>query len=795
MTSQTTPPADHFASFTLGDWLVEPRACQISRGDTVEKLRPQLVELLICLARRPGEIVLKDEILAEVWSDQFIAESGLSRCIAELRQLLQDDAHAPRYIETILKRGYRLTAPVAWLDQTAGDTVPGRAEPVAAAPEAAVTIPTEPASAPAHAGARFGRRTRVWVSVALVIAAAGIVVVFLMMRTPARVLTERDTVLLADVRNATGDRVFDDALRLALAVNLEQAPFLRILPQEAVRAALVRAGRSPDERVVGTVALDVCRREGAAVLLAGSIASLGSRYAVGLEAIACATGESIGRELVEADRKERVLTALEQAATRIRRKLGESYDSLRQHDVPLARATTPSLEALKALTAGDVNRDHARVGEALAFYRQATQLDPEFALAWARRGAAAVNLGLGEEAIPAFRRAYELRDRVSPPEGFYIAAHYFRNVEGDPQKTIEAYQSWKRMYPGSPVPPTNLASILAGVMGQYDAALPEGREAVRLAPYSSLAYRSLVLACRGSGRIDEAKKAVAEVARRGVDDAILHIQLLNLALIDGDRVALERETRWASNDPMAALQAARLRASAAMAGGRLSEARRLWEEALARADAIGPPRRVADVRLDQAEAEALLGNPRAARAAAEAALSVDKRAVTLVRAAMVFALAGDPARARLFLDDAARQTVPNPASLRVWFPVANALVAAGLGRADDAIGILKPVARFERGSDFGLVPLGVRALVQRSARRPSDAVAAFDELIRLRPIEPSSPWVPFAQLTLGRVLRESGDTARSLAAYDAFLDSWKDADRDAPILKVARSERAAVSGR
>ncbi len=795
MTSCTPPPAARLPSFTVGDWLVEPKACQISRGDTVEKLRPQLVDLLVCLARRPGEIVLKEEILAEVWSAQFIAESGLSRCIAELRQLLRDDAHAPRYIETVLKRGYRLIAPVVWLETTTpDDTEPDRIEP---RPEVADGGASEPAVAPAGASGRkrwsVAWRRGAWVAAAVGLLATVSAAVTMLMRSPVRALTERDTVLLADVSNATRDRVFDDALRMALAVNLEQAPFLRILPQEAVRAALVRAGRSPDERVIGPVALDACRREGAAVLLAGSITPLGTRYAVGIEAIACATGESLGRALAEADGKEDVLTALEQAATFIRQKLGESRDSLRQFDVPLVRGTTSSLEALKALTLGDVNRDHARLGEAISLYRQATDLDPGFALAWARRGAAAWNLGLAEEAIPAFRRAYDLRDRVSPPEAFYIAAHYHRLVEGDPQKTIDAYQAWKRMYPGSPVPPTNLAGVFSSLMGQYDAALPEAREAVRLAPYSSLAHRSLVLACRGSGRIAEARKAIADATSRGVDDPLIHAQLLNLALLEGDQGALEREIRWAAGDPMAALLTSRLRASAAMAGGRLRDGRRLWLEALTRADEIGPARRVADVRLYQAEAEALVGDPRAARAAAEAGLSADKRAITLVRAAIVFALVGDPARARTLLDDATRQTVPDPASLRVWLPVANALVVAGLGRADEAIGILKPVVRFERGSDFSLVPLGVRALVQRSARRPSDAAAAFDELIRLRPIEPASPWVPFARLSVARALRGSADAARTLAAYDAFLESWKDADADAPLLKVARRERAAVT--
>ena len=804
MASNTAPDPARLVPFTVGDWLVEPKACRLSRGDTVVKLRPQLTDLLVCLARRAGQIVLRDEILAEVWPQQYIAESGLSRCVAELRQSLQDDAQQPRCIETFPKRGYRLIAPVMWLEhEQPADTAPVEAPPLQAAAASGTTdvAPADGAvvvtSTDPPAGDRPAARSHRGVSVlaAVGLLAIGIVAVTLMTRSQTSALTERDTVLLADVSNTTGDRVFDDTLRLALAVDLEQAPFLRILPRDAVRAAVVRTGRPPDERVVGPLALDVCRREGAAVLLAGSIARLGTRYAVGVEAIACGTGEEVARALVETDSKEQVLTALEQAARRIRERLGESRESLRQHDVPLVRATTPSLDALKALTMGDDNRDHARLDAALTCYRQATELDPGFALAWARRGAAARNRGFIEEAMPAFRRAYELRERVSPPERFYIAAHYYLTVAGEPEKAMETYQAWKRMYPGSAVPPTNLAAVFSSLMGQYDAALPEAREAVRLAPHSSLAYGNLIGACRGAGRIAEARTIATEVASRGVDDQIIHEHLLHLALFDGDKIALDREISWASADPMAALLTLRLRASAAMAGGRLREARQRWEEALKKADQIGPARRVAETRLFQAEAEALVGDARIARSAAEAALAAHTEPATLVRSAMVFALVGDQIRARAILDDIARQPVPDPAALLVWLPVAQALVQTGLGHADDAIGILQKVARFERGGDFRLVPLGARALVHRAARRPLDAVAAFDELIRFRAIDPASPWVAVARLGLARALRESGDTGRSLAAYEAFLDSLKDADPDAPLLAVARRERAAVMPR
>jgi tetratricopeptide (TPR) repeat protein len=615
----------------------------------------------------------------------------------------------------------------------------------------------------------------------------------LLLRSPASALAERDTVLLADVRNTTGDRVFDDTLRLAVAVNLEQAPFLRILPRDAVRAAVARTGRSPEEHVVGPLALDLCRREGAAVLLAPSIAPLGSRYAVGVEAIACRTGEEIGRALEEVMDKEHVLEALGRASTRIRELLGEARESLLQHDVPLVQGTTSSLAALKALTLGDFNREHAHLEDALAFYRQATELDPLFALAWARRGAAAANLDLREEALPAVRRAYELRARVTPPEAFYITAHYHRTIAGEPEKAIDTYRAWKRMYPGSVVPPTNLGSVLSAWMGQYDAALPEAREAVALAPYSSVAAIVPAGACRGAGRIAEAKTALAQALARGADDHLVHRHLLQVALFEGDRPAIEREVQWAAKgSPLGPLIVTHLRALEAMAAGRLREGRALIAQAVAAADRTGVGRRVAHVRHDQAAAEALVGDPRNAPRALEAAVAVDPRPETRVFSALVFAVLDDVSRAQALVDDIQSETL-EAESRRVWLPVARALIAAARGNAELARAELRPVRPYERGSEFTLIPIAARGIVALKTQDGPGAAAAFEEVIRLRSVDPASPWVTYARLGLARALRDCGDAARSAAAYDALLEAWTHADADAPLLKTVRRERASLS--
>ncbi len=331
------------ADFRVGEWLVEPSLDRLSRDGTVLRLRPQLMDFLVLLAQHAGQTVSKDLILAEVWRGQLVAESGMTRCISEIRQALCDDAHEPKTVQTIRKRGYRLVAPVVFLDTRGASGVerhvsppPLPAEPEEPFPEAATALPG-PRRFPRRVGWTVGSVFGMTLLAALAWGTGG------WTRTP--VLSDRDTVMLADVTNTTGDSAFDGTLRLALAVHLGQAPFLHILSEDHVRSVLALTGRSANQPVVGAVALEVCRHEDAAVLLAGSIARLGSHYAVGIEAISCRSGETIGRELVEVDGKEQVLTELGAAAARLRRTLGESRASLRHHAVPIVQATTPSREA------------------------------------------------------------------------------------------------------------------------------------------------------------------------------------------------------------------------------------------------------------------------------------------------------------------------------------------------------------------------------------------------------------------------------------------------------------------
>jgi len=380
---------------------------------------------------------------------------------------------------------------------------------------------------------------------------------------------------------------------------------------------------------------------------------------------------------------------------------------------------------------------------------------------------------------------------VSQPERFFIEGLYHRFVAGDPETAIEIFRAWKRTYPGSPIPPNYIAATLSDEMGEYEAAVAEAREAVRLAPGTNWPYNNLAQALWGSGRFGELKMVIAEAARRGLDDMSMHSYLMGVALIEGDRDAVERETRWGLERPEHALLWRRLRGMQAETTGRLAEARRWFMEALERTGEHSSPAAAAAVHIDMADLESLLGEPGAARRHVAAALALDTSSATLPGAALALAVAGDGAGARARLQDLAPVAATDPARLRVWLAVVEAVLAAREGRGEEALRILQPAARFEKGNDFVTVPLYVRGLAAASAGRPAEAAAAYGEVVRLHMIA-WGPVLPAARLGLARALRDAGDRPGSLAAYDALLESWKDADRDARLLKVVELERKAV---
>src|ERR1051325_4161614 len=344
---------------------------------------------------------------------------------------------------------------------------------------------------------------------------------FYIYKRNSKPLTERDTVLLADFVNSTGEPVFDGTLKQALAVNLGQTPFLNLFPEDRVRETLRFMGRSPDDRITRDVGREICERQGIKAMLTGTIATLGSHYFITLEAMNPRSGDTIARESIEADSKEKVLSALGTAASNLRKKLGESLSSIQKYDVGIEQATTSSLEALKAYSMGNEERSKGRTRESLPFYKRAVELDPNFAMAYARIGVYYGNQEQLDAAKQYVQKAYDLRDRVSERERLYIVEKYYTYITGEIDKAVETQKTWARLYPNDFIPHNNL-SLNYKLLGNFEEALKEGLEAVRLSPNNASARDNVVASFVGLGRIDEAEQAVREIEKINPDALSVH---------------------------------------------------------------------------------------------------------------------------------------------------------------------------------------------------------------------------------------------------------------------------------
>ena len=784
--------------FTVGDWLVEPKACRASRGDRVVKLRPQLADLLACLARRAGEIVLKDEILAEVWPGQYIAESGLSRCVAELRQVLQDDAQEPRFIQTFPKRGYRLIAPVVWLDdgeRQGGATVKAAPERESAEVGLGAAVhrrPAEPAAeAPLAARPMTRRRRGAWIVAGLGLLAIGVVTVVVLPRSPASVLTEQDAVLLA-FENKTGDPVFDDTVPLAVSIQLEQSPYLGLLSPARIREALRMMRRAPETPLTRQVGMEICERVGARALIVTSVARLGSQYAVGLEAVACGTGRVLARRQATLDRKEGVLGALERAAVEIRRAVGEPTTSIDRFSVPI-EATTSSLEALRAVRRGDVARESGQNGVALGLYREAVALDGDFALAFSRLGATVLVEGTEAEAFSAFERAFALRQHVTLPERLEIEAAYHRHVTGERARVVEALELLKRSYPRRALIRRNLVEEHTQA-GRYDAALSEAGEAVRLEPNSAMNLAALARAHLYLHQLAKARAVAEEALAHGGVSPMIHVILFQCALAGGDQGLLARVRAWAAEHPEAAGYWLDVEAEEAVNRGRLREAGSLLQQAGAWATAQGAPATASVLRLRIARYEALCGLGTQAMRRVDAEMSrPDVGPVLRMDAVKVAISAGEFDRAERLLDNLAREGHPGASQPGATFARAyRAAIAAHRGQPARALEMLAPLQPFELGLAYGFIPLFERAKAHLQTGDWANARLAFEAILAHSTVDSGRKLLPHAQLGLARTLARAGDAAASRRTYEQFFDRWRRADPDLPVLLQARREYDAL---
>ena len=662
------------------------------------------------------------------------------------------------------------------------------ATPVAGGTSAAVSVPSQPTSGVAVATSISKGR---WPLMAGAIAALAAITVgsyFFTHRAPK--LTGKGSIVLADFTNTTGDAVFDDALRQGLAAQLAQSPFLNILSDQQIRQELRFMGQTPTARLTNDLARQVCQRTQSAAVLDGSIAQIGSTYNLVLNALNCASGEMLATASSQATDKNQVLGSLGKIAEEIRGKLGESLASIQKYNTPIAEATTSSLEALKAFSLGMQARANKGEDSAAPFFKQAITLDPNFAMAYAVLGQVESNLGEKSVASEYTKKAYDLRDRASELEKFYIESHYYENVTGDSEQAIQVYLLWAQTYPQDSIPHNNLA-VSYTQLGQWQKALPEALDAHRLAPEESISYMVVGATYLGLGRFDEAKAILNDALSRKLEVPNFHRVLYLIAFAQNDQPAAAHELSILSNSaPDVAAAALALAAPSEAYFGHLAKARALSQRAIAEAESLGRKESAGYALASLASIEAEVEDSAGARKDAAAALFIDSSIRTRTEAAYSFARAGDSARAESLVGEMAKERPSDTVGNMIVLPTIRADAELGRNNPGKAVEILQPVVPYDLANFARVLSAYGRGRAYLLLHKGTEAAAEFQKVLDHPGVVLNSVVGPLAHLQLGRAYAMAGDESKARAAYQDFFALWKDADADIPILKQAKAEYA-----
>ena len=649
------------------------------------------------------------------------------------------------------------------------------------------TAPSAPSVPLSRLGLGSRKRLLVVMLVAGMVALAGIVTRRLRSKP---VLNETDPVLISGFENNTGDPVFDATLEQAISVQLAQSPFLNLLSDARIQATLKLMTQPADAQLTPDVTRDLCQRAGGKAYIAGSISTLGSQYVIGLKAINCQTGDSLAQEQVTAAGKEQVLKALDAAAAKLRGKLGESLSSTQKFDTPLEQATTPSLEALKAYSLGHRTPSDA---DAVPFFKRAIELDPDFALAYAALGIAYSNLSEPGQASANAAKAYELRERTSELEKFNVTADYYQVVTGELDKANQTCELWAQTYPRDHSP-HNLLGVNYEFLGQYEKAVAENLEAIRLNPDSAVLYSNLMEDYTALDRLDAVKATYRQAVERKNDNPFVHADLYGVAFLEGDRAEMERQVAWAAGNPGAEDWLLSLESSTQAFFGHLGKAREFSRRAVDSAANGGQKETAALWKMSATLREAETGNLKQARQDTKAALATASTRDVQTLAALALARSAEPAQAENMANDLAKRFPLNTVINYYWLPTIRAAIEIDRHNPAQAIEILQAAAPYERGypnPQIGgglLYPVYVRGQAYLLLRRGGDAAVEFQKLIDHRSIVQNSLLGVLAHLGLARALALQGDVTKSRSAYQDFFALWKDADAGIPILQQAKAE-------
>lgn len=756
--------------YVFGKFHLDPLKGRLRHDDTPVTLPNKVIQTLTYLVTHAGREVSKQELLDAVWPGRVVEEANISQNVFLLRRMFAEHGEDPQLIVTLPGRGYRFTGEVSVCTP-----------PRAAGGNDASASPSASSGAPATQSVS-GQRWWRWAFWPVASVLAGLVgaAVFWMLHARTRAPAAPMEVVLADFKNATGDPVFDAALDRAVAIDLAQSPFLKVLTRSEVGGELRSMGLGPEAPLPPDTAQQVCQRRQGQAVISGIIARLGEAYMLALGAVDCDSGERLAAVKTEVRRKEDVLPAIDRLSAQLRRQLGESAGSVRRHSLPLERVTTASLDALKAYSLATRLRYQGRETEALELFRQAVEFDPKFASAYAAIGVSYYNLGQPERAAPYLKQAYALRARTDAHEHFVIEALYYDLALADDKQAILTYNAWKQFYPRDATPWINLASDYLDI-GDYAQAIAAAREAVRLAPGNYLSYENLAEAALGAGRLAEAQSACRQAFARGLDGVSLRGVLYRVGWLKGNPRLMAEQLAWAKGRAEQPLMLG-IAANAAAAEGRMVQARRLFEQAVALARSESRSEWPAELREREIEALAAVGELREARALAGTTPGLDQ----LDDAPLLYAELGEDDRAVASVRAQSMRHPQATVTSNVRLPYVEASVALHRGRPQAALTRLQPAL------PYAWRDLRVPTLLAEALLRAGEAREAAEEYrdILAHPSVEVSPAYALAWLGLAQAESRLGDRQQAREAYRQFFARWARATPSLAVVREARREQS-----
>jgi eukaryotic-like serine/threonine-protein kinase len=812
--------------FRFGEFELDAPGRTLRRDDNPVTLNRRAFDVLLYLVQNPGRLLTRDELLSNIWPDTFVDENSLAQSISALRRALEEKPGDNDYIVTLPGRGYQFVSPVELIAPASPSIVADLAtvSPATVSPATVlndgptqlliqqhtittsiVTEEKEQLRLPASRRSWPTRGTMGTGVLLLVLIILGGIGYAVHLRFAHR-LTGKDTVVLADFANKTGDPVFDDTLKTALSVALHQSPFLGVLSDNKVAATLKLMSRPDGTRLTPEVVRDVCQRAGSKAYIAGSIASLGSQYVLELDAVNCQSGDTLAQEQATALAKEKVLDALGTAASELRAELGESLATVQKFDVPLDQATTPSLEALKAYSLAEKAMGGKDPSAALPYSQHAIELDPNFAMAYSQVGATYYTLQEPARANEYYAKAFQLRDRVSEWEKLIIAAAYYGYATGQLDKAAQTFDEANEIYPRSTFA-YNGQAVLEEQLGQYEKSAEASRAWLQLDPDNTFAYTNLANAELASQRFEDARTIIRQAHDRKMDDYLMRVNLYALAFLESDAGGMAEQQRWFDGQPLYQNYGLALASDTEAYAGQVTKARELTKRAVDSAIRADNKEIAAVYKSNAALQQAAFGDASEAQQSAEEALRMAPASLGVeAEAALAFAMAGGAARAESLAQDLSKRFPLDTQVQALWLPAIQAQLALGRRNPSLSLNASESASPIEFGSIpfinnvSCLYPMYVRGEAYLAVGRGTDAAAAFQKILDHNGIVWNCWTGALARLGLARAnalesktLQSADDRAaraRALAAYKDFLILWKDADADIPILKQAKAEYA-----